>query len=87
MPKAVTLMNNLCSLELSSRHTEESMLLLPLLLECQDCRCVHQVSNVHYTEMPVRASATMSLTNSIGRQKCHLKLESRQRALAGSMGL
>ena len=32
VPKAVTLTNNPCSLELSSGHTEESMLLPPLLL-------------------------------------------------------
>ena len=45
VPKAVTLTNNPCSLELSSGHTKESMLLPPLLLERQDCRHVHQVSN------------------------------------------
>ena len=41
VPKAITLMNNPCSLELSSGHTEESLLLPPLLLERQDCRRVH----------------------------------------------
>ena len=85
VPKAVTLTNNPCSLELSSRHTEESMLLLPLLLECQDCRRVHRVSNTRYAETPVRASAALSMTNSIGIDS--LKSESRQRALAGSVGL
>ena len=85
VPKAATLTNNPCSLELSSGHTEESLLLLPLLLEHQDCRHVHQVSNTRYAETPVRASAAMSLTNSIGIDS--LKSESRQRALAGSVGL
>ena len=85
VPKAVTLMNNPCSLELSSRHTKESMLLPPLLLERQDCRRAHQVSNTHYAETPVRASAAMFLTNYIGIDS--LKLESKQRALAGSVGL
>ena len=85
VPKAITLMNNLCSLELSSRHTEESLLLPPLLLERQDCRRVHRVSNTCYAETPMRASAAMSLTNFIGINS--LKSESRQRALASSVGL
>ena len=85
VPKAVTLTNNPCSLELSSGHTKESLLLPPLLLERQDCRHVHQVSNTRYTETPMRASAALSITNSIGIDS--LKSESRQRALAGSVGL
>ena len=52
VPKAVTLTNNPCSLELSSGHTEESMLLPPLLLEHQDCRRDHQVSIARYVETP-----------------------------------
>ena len=85
VPKAITPTNNPCSLELSSGHTEESLLLPPLLLERQDCRRVHRVSNTRYAEMPVRASAAMPLTNTIGINS--LISESRQRALAGSVGL